>query len=221
MLNTVVDGIVTLDDGGLIQSLNPTAVALFGYDEAEAIGQPLTLLVEAARHDGFRDLANPQVPLAQTGTDNRSVETRGCRRDGSTFTMELAYGSIRRDDRSLTLAFVRDVSEQKAYTASLEHQALHDGLTGLANRVLFGEHLLQALTAAKRTDESRAVLVMDLDGFKHVNDTLGHARGDLLLEQVGRDLLSTLRETDTIARPGGGGGGGLEDPAGVRGRVRP
>ena len=106
-------------------------------------------------------------------------------------------------DRSLTLTFVRDVSERKAHTEALSHQALHDGLTGLANRTLFTEHVAQALALAARNHESRAILVMDLDGFKWVNDSLGHDQGDRLLKQFSDRLVAATREADTIARLGG------------------
>ena len=98
---------------------------------------------------------------------------------------------------------MRDISERKAHTEALAHQAMHDGLTGLANRALFTEHLSQSLAAATRNHESRAVLVMDLDGFKWVNDTFGHDQGDCLLEQVAGRLVAATREADTIARLGG------------------
>ena len=203
VLDTMVDGIITVDAGGLIESLNALALALFGYREEEAVGQPLSLIIAPERRDAFRDLAAPQRRLTEIGAQSRPLETVGRRQDGSTFAMEVAQGEIKRDGRSVTLAFVRDVSERKAYTESLEHQALHDELTGLANRTLFGEHLLQALASAGRSHESRAVLMLDLDGFKNVNDTLGHDRGDLVLNQVGRRLRAALRGTDTIARFGG------------------
>ena len=195
VLDNVADGIVTAGEGGLIESLNPSARALFGYREQEAIGLPLTLMIAPALRDGFCD--------PDTGSRNRAIETLGCRQDGSTFAIEVEHGEIRRGDRSVTLAFVRDISERKAYTEGLEHQALHDALTGLANRTLFGEHVLQALASAQRSNESRAVLVMDLNGFKQVNDQLGHDRGDILLQQVAKRLTGALRETDMIARLGG------------------
>ena len=98
---------------------------------------------------------------------------------------------------------MRDVSERKAHTEALSHQALHDGLTGLANRTLFTEHVAQALASAARNHESRAILVMDLDGFKWVNDSLGHDQGDRLLKQFSDRLVAATREADTIARLGG------------------
>ena len=184
VLDNVADGIVTAGETGLIESLNPSARALFGYREQEVIGRPLALLI-APRAAGRVSWLGGRAGLLQA-TQSRTTETLGCRQDGSTFAMEVEHGEIKLGDRTLTLAFVRDISERKAYTESLEHQALHDALTGLANRTLFGEHVLQALASAKRNDESRAVLVMDLDGFKQVNDTLGHDHGDVLLKQVGR-----------------------------------
>ena len=142
--------------------------------------------------------------LGQTeSAPSRSTETLGRREDGSTFAVELDCGEMKHDERTFTLVCVRDISERRAHTEALEHLALHDGLTGLANRTLFGDLLARTLVAAKRANESRAVLMMDLDGFKQVNDTLGHDRGDTLLRQVGERLVATLRESDTIARLGG------------------
>ena len=133
VLDNVADGIVTAGEGGLIESFNPAARALFGYREQDVIGQPMTLVIAPARRDEFRDLASsPRGLRAQGGTPNRATETLGRRHDGSTFAMEVEHGEMRLGHRNLTLAFVRDVSERRAYTESLEHQALHDALTGLA-----------------------------------------------------------------------------------------
>ena len=204
VLDNVADGILTASEKGVIESFNRSAQALFGYREDEAIGQPLAFLIAAARRAEFGDLVTTsRCLLTKTGTNDGTTETLGCRQDGTTFAMEVEHGELKLGDRRLTLAFVRDISERKAYTDGLEHQALHDGLTGLANRALLGENVHQALASAKRTSESGAVLVIDLDGFKRVNDTLGHDQGDSLLKQVGERLVAALRETDMIARLGG------------------
>jgi diguanylate cyclase (GGDEF)-like protein/PAS domain S-box-containing protein len=195
VLDNVADGIVIADAEGLIESINPSARALFGYPGQEAIGRPLTLMIAPTLRDDFRDLANTPP--------NAATETLGCRRDASTFAMEVEYGEISHGDRTLMLVFVRDISNRNAHTEVLERRALHDGLTGLANRTLFGEHVLHALGSAKRNSELRAVLMMGLDGFKRINDTFGHEQGDLLLKQVSHRLVATLRESDTIARLGG------------------
>ena len=204
VLDNVADGILTTGETGVIESFNRSAQALFGYREDEAIGQPLAFVIAPAHRAEFCELVTTSRGLlTETGTQAETTETLGCRQDGSTFAMEVEHGELKLGDRKLTLAFVRDVSERKAYTERLEHQALHDGLTGLANRALFGEHVLQALASANRKGEPRAVLVIDLNGFKQINDTLGHDQGDDLLKQIGERLVAALRETDTIARLGG------------------
>src|SRR5713101_6285102 len=105
--------------------------------------------------------------------------------------------------RRLFIATVRDISERKAHTDALEYQALHDGLTGLPNRTLFGDRLRQALLGARRNQMMFGVLLLDLDRFKDINDALGHDRGDNLLQEVASRLKGVLRATDTIARLGG------------------
>jgi diguanylate cyclase (GGDEF)-like protein/PAS domain S-box-containing protein len=204
VLDNVADGIVVADESGVIESFNRSAEALFGYREAEAIGQPLAFVVAPGCRDDLLGLTpSPRGLLTKRRARSPMTETLGARRDGSTFPMEVEHGELILGDRSLILASVRDISERKAYTESLRHLALHDGLTGLANRTLFGELVLKALASAKRTNEPRAILVLDLDGFKQVNDTLGHGQGDALLKQVGDGLVAALREGDTIARLGG------------------
>jgi diguanylate cyclase (GGDEF)-like protein/PAS domain S-box-containing protein len=204
VLDNVADGILTAGETGLIESFNRSAQALFGYREDEAIGQPVGFVIAPSHRDAFcEQVTGPRRPVTEAQTQDGRTETLGSRRDGSTFAMEVEHGELKLGDRKLTLAFVRDISERKAYTEGLEHQALHDGLTGLANRTLFGEHVLHTLASARRASEQRAVLVMDLNGFKRVNDRFGHDQGDALLRQVADRLVVSLRETDTIARLGG------------------
>ncbi len=204
VLDNVADGIIVAGETGLIESFNRSAEALFGYREDQVIGQPLAfVLAVASRYDLLGLTPTPRAVGTKPTARGQITETLGRRGDDSTFPMEVQHGSLVLGDRTLTLASVRDISERRAYTEGLQHQALHDRLTGLANRTLFGELVLKELAAAKRTDEPQAVLVMDLDGFKQVNDTLGHAQGDALLIQVGDRLVAELREVDTIARLGG------------------
>ena len=203
VLDNVADGILTTDETGVIESINRSAQALFGYREAEVIGQPVASLIDPLPQpeSGDPDTGSPTplIPLPQA----RTTETLGRRQDGSTFALEIEHGQLEVGDRSLTLTFVRDISERRAQTEALAHQALHDALTGLANRTLFAEHVSQALASAARNNESRAILVMDLDGFKRVNDSLGHDQGDRLLKQFTDRLVAATRESDTIARLGG------------------
>jgi diguanylate cyclase (GGDEF)-like protein/PAS domain S-box-containing protein len=214
VLQSVADGIVTVDEDGLIESFNRSARALFGYGEEEVIGKPLELIIAPTHRD---DLADPtrSAPSVQAGTDAAAqpIETVGRRKGGSCFPMDMQTSQMQIGERTFTVACVRDISERKAYIDALGHQALHDALTGLPNRTLFGDRVDHAIASADRSDESRGVLVMDLDGFKRVNDELGHDQGDALLREVGKRLAAALRQTDTVARLGGDEFGILPDGA--------
>jgi diguanylate cyclase (GGDEF)-like protein/PAS domain S-box-containing protein len=204
VLDNVADAIFILDDGGLIESVNRSVGKVFGYHDSEPVGHPFVFMIAPEHRDEFRGLDSlPASVAGNAAVSNGPIETLGCRHDGSVFPMELERGEMKHGDRTFTLASVRDISERRAHTEALEHLALHDGLTGLANRTLFGNLVSQTLASAKRTDEPRALLVMDLDGFKQVNDLLGHDRGDTLLKQVAERLVGALRDGDTVARLGG------------------
>jgi len=207
VLDNVSDGIVVLDEGGLIESVNRSVEQLFGYGPEEPVGQPLAFMIAPAHRDEYCDLDAAHSGLAAGGgvMPKWSTETLGVRSDGSTFAMELECAEMRHAERSFTLACVRDISARRAHSEALERQALYDDLTGLANRTLFSDLVTRALAQAKRDDERCAVLVMNLDGFKQVNDAIGHDRGDALLRQVGERLTAALREADTVARLDGDG----------------
>jgi diguanylate cyclase (GGDEF)-like protein/PAS domain S-box-containing protein len=199
ILDNVSDGIFILDENGIIESVNHSVERLFGYTPDQLIGHPLAFVVTPDGQAGVVASGPSSAALAF----GRELSTVGRRSDGSRFSLEIEHGEMVHAQRALTLAVVRDVSERQAHTAALEHQALHDGLTGLANRALFGHQVVHALAAAERAEEPRSVLVMDLDGFKRVNDTLGHDHGDALLKAVGSRLQTVLRADDTVARLGG------------------
>jgi diguanylate cyclase (GGDEF)-like protein/PAS domain S-box-containing protein len=191
VLENVGDGIVTLGAGGTIESFNRAATDLFGYTEAEALGSPFSILFE----ENYRPLGD--VSRAQ------GAESVGRRQDGTAFPMEVDLSEVQLGTRKIHVACVTDVSERRMHMASLQHAALHDGLTGLPNRVLFGDRVNHAILLAARAKAPLVLLVLDLDGFKQVNDRLGHHHGDLLLNLVADRLLAGLREGDTVARLGG------------------
>ncbi|MFL5846394.1 MAG: putative bifunctional diguanylate cyclase/phosphodiesterase [Solirubrobacteraceae bacterium] len=180
VLDNVADGIVTTTDTGFIESVNRAAIRMFGHTEDEVVGLPLVRLVSSVEG-----------------------ETVGHRRDGTTFPVEVDESQVPSANQNLHIICVRDISERQTYLDRLEHQALHDDLTGLPNRVLFGDRVDHAIRAATRQGEELALLLLDLDDFKQVNDTLGHQHGDALLRQVAERLVSCLRKGDTVARLGG------------------
>ncbi len=204
VLENVADGIVTVGGDGVIQSFNRAAAELFGYDESEAIGLQLSVMVGPKYPaDYTSDPDGKRQPWSPRLSSDRTAESVGRRKDGTTFPLELDLSDVELQSGPIHICCVRDISERQSYTNALQYQALHDNLTGLPNRVLFGDRVSQAIRTVLRTGESLAVLVMDLDEFKQVNDTLGHDHGDELLKLVTVRLLACLRTGDTVARLGG------------------
>jgi len=200
VLQNVADGIVTAGEDGLIESFNRSARALFGYPEGEVTGLPFQHLVAPSHHDDFSDPARARWNLL---TARGPTETVGCRKDGSCFPMEMDVSQTRIGEQTFTIACVRDISGRKAQTAALEHRALHDEVTSLPNRTLFGDRVDRAIVVADRADEPCGVLVVDLDDFRQVNERLGRAKGDDLLAAVAERLVGAMGAADTVARIGG------------------
>jgi len=201
VLDNVSDGLVTLDPAGVIDSINPAVSRLFGYDEKELVGLNVDALIATTHRGSFTNYVERR--LTQDLPASGALETMGKRKNASLFPLEFLVSSMQVGSRRLFIATVRDISERKAHTDALEYQALHDGLTGLPNRTLFGDRLRQALLGARRNQTMFGVLLLDLDRFKDINDALGHDRGDALLQEVASRLKGVLRATDTIARLGG------------------
>jgi diguanylate cyclase (GGDEF)-like protein/PAS domain S-box-containing protein len=201
ILDNVADGIITVDQRLVVRSYNPAAERLFGYAADEVIGKEFARLIA----EPYRSEVKPQLRSylrAQQGLfEMGSHETAGLRKDGTTFPMEFNVGWL--GPQRLVLGSLRDVSERKAETEALQYQALHDPLTGLANRTFLTERLEETIRAGEREMKPCAVLLMDLDGFKSVNDSLGHQAGDRLLLQVAERMHRVLRKADTVARYGG------------------
>jgi diguanylate cyclase (GGDEF)-like protein/PAS domain S-box-containing protein len=204
VLQNVADGIVTAGEGGLIESFNQSARRLFGYREDEVIGEPLQLIIAPSHQDDFADPARARWSLLNaTDIPADPTETVGCRKDGSCFPMEMDMSQMQIGERTFTIGCIRDISGRKAYTEALEHRTLHDDLTGLPNRALFGDRMDRALADAERADEPRGVLLVDVDGFRMINETLGRDNGDALLKTVSERLQMAVRNSDTVARLGG------------------
>jgi diguanylate cyclase (GGDEF)-like protein/PAS domain S-box-containing protein len=201
ILDNVADGIITIDERLVVRSYNPAAERLFGYAADEVIGKDFVRLIA----EPYRREVKPQLRAylrAQQGLfEMGSHETSGLRKDGATFPMEFNVGWL--GPQRLVIGSLRDVSERKAETEALQYRALHDPLTGLPNRTFLRERLEETIRGGEREMKPCAVLLMDLDGFKSVNDTLGHQAGDRLLQQVSQRMRGVVRKADTIARYGG------------------
>ena len=225
IMDNVVDGIITISHRGDIESLNPAAERIFGYAAPEVIGNNLNVLLAQSYSCDYDQVRTTDERRMRALAAH---ETGGRRKNGETFPMEMAISEMRTDEGMLFIAIVRDITQRKQAEAELkalqedlerrvakrtrelaqlnrelEHQALHDALTDLPNRVLLQDRLRQATLTGQRDGHHLALLLMDLDRFKEINDTLGHHYGDLLLREVAKRTRQALRESDTIARLGG------------------
>jgi diguanylate cyclase (GGDEF)-like protein len=145
----------------------------------------------------------PQIEAALRG--DRVMFEQRMSRNGCDRHLQVDYVPEFDDSRQVVgvFALIQDITTRKQKEARLESAALHDSLTGLANRQLLHDRVSQAIASARRDKGAMAVVYLDLDGFKEVNDSLGHDAGDRLLEMVGKRLVATVREVDTVARVGG------------------
>ncbi len=200
VLRTMSDGVLLSDPENRIVSANPSAEQLLGQPQDELVGQNVKELF-------------PEGDLSITMVYEHYNSTReGLRRDitfhrpdGAELELQVAGSTVRaKHDRVVGVVTVlRDVTAQKHAERRLAHLAHHDTLTGLPNRLLLQDRLEQAVERVNRYGQSIAVMMLDLDRFKQVNDTRGHDTGDELLRQVADRLSSCVRSTDTVARMGG------------------
>jgi len=203
ILDTAVDAIVVTDERGNIETFNRSAETMFGYEAAQAIGQPIEMLMTEDGAKDHKKQAAKILSLHQPYLAGSAGEIAGRRQDGSVFPTEISLSLCHLDDRRLFTAIFRDVTERRSFEDFLTHSANHDSLTGLPNRRLVQEQLQQAIDHASLNNACGAVWFIDLDGFKMVNDVMGHIAGDELLIAAGRRMLSAVKPSDTVARFGG------------------
>jgi diguanylate cyclase (GGDEF)-like protein/PAS domain S-box-containing protein len=204
LVQNASDVTMVLGADTVVSYVTPPVQRVLGWDPAELLGVELADLVhpeEAAYARAFYAEMDGRHPPGESAA---TVEWRVRHRDGSWRQFEVVNASLLDDDAVRGIvATLRDVTERRALERELEHQAFHDRLTGLANRALFRDRLEHALARRNRNQHPVAVLLLDLDDFKVVNDSLGHAAGDRLLVMVAERLRGHLRASDTTARLGG------------------
>ena len=195
------DLITVLDDRGVVTYQSPSVERVLGYPVDEVEGTQFDWLLSEADRPRLRRL------IAGDGSGSTEAHTLECsltHKDGTTLRFEVQHTDLLHDEhvRGIVLNS-RDVSERKAFEEQLAHQAFHDPVTNLANRALFSDRVEHALMRSQRGFPDIAVVFIDLDDFKTVNDSLGHAAGDQVLQEVARRLRIAVRPTDTVARFGG------------------
>jgi diguanylate cyclase (GGDEF)-like protein/PAS domain S-box-containing protein len=205
-LNSIGDAVMSTDASGNVTYLNVVAEGLTGWSKDEALGHPLEDVFRIV--DGTTRQTAPN-PMALAVRDNKTVAlTPNCvliRRDGVEAAIEDSAAPIhdRRGQVTGAVMVFHDVSVARAMTLKMSYLAQHDSLTDLPNRVLLNDRLTEAISLCSRYGRKLAVLFLDLDRFKHINDSLGHIVGDRLLQSVGRRLFTCVRSSDTVSRQGG------------------
>ncbi len=205
LLNTAGEAILGLDAQGRVTFVNQAALALLGQDGEEMIGRKVHDLIHHALTSEPHSSEECEVHKLLAGPDNEEHKSDlFCRRDGTKFPAEyvirlLDYGS---GGKGAVMVF-RDVSKAQEHERHLRKLAHFDALTRLPNRIMMADRMRQAIATSRRSGEFLAVCMLDLDGFKPVNDTYGHKAGDQLLREVATRLVENIRGDDTAARIGG------------------
>lgn len=204
IIQNVMDGIITIGETGEIRGFNPAAEHIFGYSPQEVLGSNVSMLMpepDRSQHDAYisRYLQTGQGRILGV----RGREVTALRKNGEQFPLEISVSEMLLGGQRYFIGIVRDITERKLVEQQLAHFAHHDYLTGLPNRILFLNSLENLIHLAKRNKYKVATLFLDLDGFKQINDTLGHGAGDQLLQEVAERLKEVIRASDVVARVGG------------------
>jgi len=195
VINTVADSVLIVRGDGRIEQANPAAEQAFGLKRESLLGGPIDALL-------------PGIQLRRDEADDRGsrrsvFEWQARKHEGTLFPVELSVGSLRLGDDRFEICVARDIADRKRAEARVRELALSDPLTKLSNRNAFRARLEDAVERSKRTGKTIALILMDLNKFKAVNDNFGHPTGDALLVEVAKHLKRTVRKSDTVARLGG------------------
>lgn len=204
VVETTLDAVITMDSAGIITAWNAQAETVFGWMRYEAIGQTVSQLIVPPQYRDAHERGFSRYIASGAGQMlNKRTEITALRRNGENFPMEIAITAMRVGNDTLFNAFMRDITERKTAADEIERLAFYDPLTGRPNRRLLIDRLTVSQASCARHCRTGALLCIDLDNFRTINDTHGHHTGDLLLQQVAARLANCIRECETVARLGG------------------
>ena len=198
------DGVIELDGAGRVTGWNAQAERIFGWRTAQILGEDFaaTLLAPLFR-EAHRQWLARALASSPSLQPNKTLEIGGLRADGGEFPLEITLAAMKRRGEPVFVAYARDITERQEYLERIAHLSSHDSLTKLPNRQLLADRLTLALATSARHLHLGALLLIDLDNFRALNETLGHGIGDLLLQEVARRLQDEAGPKGTVARLGG------------------
>lgn len=204
ILDTMNEGLITTNDRGIIQLCNPSIERIFGYSSQELVGQNIKLLMpdhHSRKHDTY--MANYRASDTRFSIMGRTRDLSGKRKNGSVFPLEISVAETEHKGQTLYVAMIRDITEAKNQKLAIEKLAYLDPLTQLANRRLLDDRIEQVMAQSARAESYCAMVMIDLDDFKNINDSMGHRVGDRLLIELARRIRMSIWHGDTAARLGG------------------
>jgi diguanylate cyclase (GGDEF)-like protein/PAS domain S-box-containing protein len=205
-LDSIGDAVISTDAQSRVTYLNAVAEDLTGWSRDEAMGRPLTEVFRIINVDSRDEVQDPMgLAIRENRTVSLAPDCIFIRRDGLETGIEDSAAPIhdRRGKVTGAVMVFRDVTATRALSLKMSHLAQHDSLTDLPNRILLNDRLSQAMAMAQRHGKKLAVLYLDIDRFKHINDSAGHTGGDRLLQSIAARLLACVRSSDTVSRLGG------------------
>ena len=202
LFNSVGIGIISIDSNSSIQLANREAHRIFSCESENLVHSNIKKLIEPSHHQQFDDCMGLTERRKNNSYKNH-FEFTGIRNDNDTFPVEFTFSYSALTENCTFTLIARDITEFKMAEEELKNQAYYDQLTQIPNRTLFEDRAETALNQAKRDNDGLAIIYIDLDGFKEINDTMGHGAGDVLLKALSQRFMKSARKADTVSRIGG------------------
>ncbi|MCT8985785.1 sensor domain-containing protein [Shewanella phaeophyticola] len=205
-LNSIGDAVITTDANGIVNFMNPIASSLTGWRVEDAVDKPIEDIMPLTDSSGHFSIINPiYIAIKECRIVGMAFNTLLHTRQQKKLEVEDSAAPILDEHGQIKGAIIvfHDVSETRAMALKMSHLANHDSLTNLPNRMLLQDRAERAINMADRNNEKVAMLMIDIDNFKSVNDSVGHKKGDLLLKKIANRLLENSRNVDTVSRQGG------------------
>jgi len=204
IFKAVDQAVITIDEFGMIKAVNDVAVKIFGYERIQMIGQNVNMLMPEPHRSSHDEYLNRYHATGHSSVIDDVRQLEAVRKNGEIFPIELTVTKVAENTgRGVFIGSIRDITILKAREDRIRSLALNDNLTGLPNRASFNDKIEKAVKRALRSQGRVALMFIDLDKFKPINDEIGHDAGDMVLKTVADRLKSQIRDTDMVARLGG------------------